>query len=231
MSVAAEPLADSNASWPRALSAWTARWWLLVLGLLALLLCNLGNRGLNEPDEGRYTNIAAAMLEPHGSWWEPRMSDFAHYDKPPLVYWVTAISFKAFGKNEWAARLPSLLGALMALAGVGWAAWRLYGNFIAWWAVLFCGTLVQFWVLARMLTPDMLLTGFTTLAVGFWAEERHRNSHGTWWWGCALCFALAWWTKATAALVPLLGLTVAVLAGRDQVGRRALRPLRLLLLV
>jgi 4-amino-4-deoxy-L-arabinose transferase-like glycosyltransferase len=159
------------------------------------------------------------------------MSDFAHYDKPPLVYWVTAISFKMFGQNEWAARLPSLLGALMALAGLGWAAWRLYGNFTAWWAVLFCGTLGQFWVLARMLTPDMLLTGFVTLAIGFWAEERHSNARGIWWWGCALCFTLGWWTKATAALVPLLGLTVAVLATGDRAGLRALRPPWLLLVV
>src|ERR1044071_4836221 len=128
MTVAGEPPSDSIALWPRALSSWTARWWLLVVVLLALLLWNLGNRGLNEPDEGRYTNIAGEMLEPHHGWWEPRMSDFAHYDKPPLVYWATAISFKAFGKNEWAARLPSFLGALMALAGLAWAAGRLYGN-------------------------------------------------------------------------------------------------------
>ena len=231
MTVAGEPPSPSNASWPRALSSWTVRWWLLVVVLLTLLLWNLGNRGLNEPDEGRYSNIAAEMLEPGHGWWEPRMSDFAHYDKPPLTYWVTAISFQTFGKNEWAARLPSLLGALMTLVGVGWAAGRLHGNFTAWWTILFCGTMGQFWVLARMLTPDMFLTGCVTLAIGFWAEERHSKGRGIWWWGCVLCFTLGWWTKATAVLVPLLGLTVAVLATRDQAGLRALRPLRLLLLV
>ena len=93
---------------------WPSWWWLLAALLLALLLCNLGSRGLNEPDEGRYSNIAVEMLESGHGWWEPRMSDFAPYDKPPLVYWVTAISFKTLGTNEWAARLPSLLGALMA---------------------------------------------------------------------------------------------------------------------
>lgn len=231
MTVAGDPFSAANALWPRAVGSWTVRWWLLVVGLLALLLGNLGNRGLNEPDEGRYSNIAGEMLEPNHSWWEPRMSDFAHYDKPPMIYWVTALSFKTFGHSEWAARLPSLLGALMALGGLGWAAGRLYGNFTAWWAVLFCGTLGQFWVLARMLTPDMLLTGFATLAIGFWAEERHAKARGIWWWGCVLCFTLGWWTKATAALVPLLGLTVAVLVTRDREGLRALRPLRLLLIV
>jgi hypothetical protein len=199
--------------------------------LLGLLLINLGNRGLNEPDEGRYSNIAGEMLEGEHGFWEPCMSDFAHYDKPPMVYWTTAIAFKVFGRTEWAARLPSLLGAVMALAGLGWAAWRLYGSRTAWWAVLFCGTMGQFWVLARMLTPDMLLTGFITLTVGFWAEERHRQARGHWWWGCVLCAILAWWTKATAALVPLLGLTVGLLLTHDRAGLRALRPLRLLLLM
>jgi len=207
------------------------RWRLLVAGLLALLLINLGNRGLNEPDEGRYSNIAEEMLEGGHGWWEPRMSDFAHYDKPPMTYWLAAIAIRSFGRVEWAVRLPPLLGAGMTLAGLGWAAWRLYGSRIAWWAVLFCGTMGQFWVLARMLTPDMLLTGFSTLAIAFWSEERHRQAPGHWWWGCALFATLAWWTKATAALVPLLGLTVGLCCTRDTTGLRALRPLRLLLLV
>ena len=70
----------------------------------------------------------------------------------------TALGFRAFGFNEWAARLPPLLGAALALAGLGWAAWRLRGERVAWWAVLICGTSVQFWVLGRVLSPDMLLT-------------------------------------------------------------------------
>lgn len=208
-----------------------ARWWLLAVALLALLLVNLGNRGLNEPDEGRYSNIADEMLEGGHGWWEPRMSDFAHYDKPPMVYWVTAVAFEVFGRSEWAARFPCLLGAVLTLTGLGWATWRLHGSRLAWWAVLFCGTMGQFWVLGRMLTPDMLLTGFSTLAVAFWAEARHRQASLRWWWGCVLCATLAWWTKATAALVPLLGLTVGLLAAGDRIGLRTLRPLRLLLLV
>jgi hypothetical protein len=40
-----------------------------------LLLFRLGDRGLNEPDEGRYTNIALGMLEPGKSILDPRMSD------------------------------------------------------------------------------------------------------------------------------------------------------------
>src|SRR5262245_43392929 len=80
--------------------------WILVLGMLAFLTVNYGGRGLNEPDEGRYANIALEFLEPGTDWLEPKMSDFSHYDKPPLLYWLTALSLKLLGQNEYAARLP-----------------------------------------------------------------------------------------------------------------------------
>jgi 4-amino-4-deoxy-L-arabinose transferase-like glycosyltransferase len=200
------------------------RWLLLALFLFGLLTFNLGSRGLNEPDEGRYANIALEMLEPGGSWWEPHMSDYGHYDKPPLTYWLTAASIRAFGLNETAARVTPLFGALMTLVGVGWTAWRLYGGRVAWWTVLMCGTLGQFWLLARFLTPDMLLSGWTTLAIAAWAEVRHRGGDSRWWSFSLLLWSLAWWTKATAALVPLLGLTVGLVLQRDRAGLRALRP-------
>ena len=197
-------------------------WLFLASGLLVLLVFCLGERGLNEPDEGRYANIARAMAV-SGDWWEPRMSGYGHYDKPPLIYWTTAASLRIFGMNEWAARVPSMLGAVCTLTGLGWAAYRLRGPRVAWWAVLIGGTSVQFFVLARILSPDMLLTGWCTLAVAAWTECRHRG--GTWpWWGVSLIFwTLAWWTKATPALIPLAGLFVGLLATGDTAGRKALR--------
>lgn len=234
-------------------------WAWLGAGLLLGLVWCLGTRGLNEPDEGRYASMARAMVET-GDWWEPRLSGYGHYDKPPLVYWATAWSFRLCGFNEWAARLPSLFGAVAALAGLGWLTWRLHGPRVAWWAVLVGGTLVHLWTCARLLTPDMLLTGWTTLAAGAWAEARARIKDGgkpgsatgraaattmkaggrasegdaaegpppspfPWrWWALSLaCWTLAWWTKATPALVPMLGLAVGTVVTGDRAGWRALR--------
>jgi 4-amino-4-deoxy-L-arabinose transferase-like glycosyltransferase len=196
----------------------------LLLALAFLLLFRLGDRGLNEPDEGRYANISLEMSEAGHSAWEPMMSDFGHYDKPPLTYWLTALAFRLLGLSETAARLVPLFGAALALIGVGWTAYRLYGPSTAWWTVLMCGTLGQFWLLARFLSPDMLLTGWTTLALAAWVEARHR--HGSWiWWSLSLlAWTAAWWTKATAALIPLLGLAVGLWVRRDWAGLRALRP-------
>ena len=207
--------------------------WLLLAGALLLLyaFC-LGTRGLNEPDEGRYGSVARTMALPGGDWWEPRLSGWGHYDKPPLIYWATALGFRAFGVNEWAARLPSFAGAALALAGLGWAAWRRRGERVAWWAVLVCGTSLQFWLLGRVLSPDMLLCGWCTLAIAAWAECRHRGGAWGFWLLSLLCWTLAWWTKATCALIPLAGLAVGISAVRDQPGQRALRwPLLLLLIL
>jgi len=210
----------------------TKRHFILAAILIVILLSLfMGSRGLNEPDEGRYANIGASLLNPSVSWLEPRLSGYAHYDKPPLVYWVTALCFKTFGINEWSARLPSLLGALLALGGVTWAAFRLFNARTAWWTLVISASLVQFWLLARFLTPDMLLTGCCTAAIAAWTECRHRRGHWGYWSLSLFFWSLAWWTKATPALVPFIGLVIALLITRDRAGLQALRPLRMLLAI
>jgi len=164
-------------------------------------------------------------------WAEPMLSDVGHFDKPPLIYCLTGISFQLFGVNEVAARLPSLFGSLLALAGVAILAWRNYGQNAAWWSVLVCASAVHFWALGQLLSPDMLLCGFCTLGAALTlTAEKTRSGRIQWLFG-ALCWTLAWWTKATAALVPLGAITFALLF----TGRRDLlslfKPIRLLLII
>ena len=203
---------------------WFRRFVALYAALFLLLALGLGNRGLNEPDEGRYVNIAQNFLLPGAGLWEPVMSGFGHYDKPPLVYWSTALCLKLFGASEWAARLTPFLGACLTLLALGWAARRWYGREAAFWSVLICGTLGQFWLLARFLTPDMFMTGWCALGVAFWAECRHRSGHWGFWTLSLLCWSLAWWTKATPCLAPLAGLALGLKMRGDKDGWKALRP-------
>jgi 4-amino-4-deoxy-L-arabinose transferase-like glycosyltransferase len=199
------------------------RWAILVTFLLALLFFDLGGRGLNEPDEARYAEVAReGLVGPH-PWWEPHLAGLSHYDKPPLIYWTTALSFAAFGVNNFAARLACVLGMLMTLAGVGWFAARRYGARTAFVALLVAGTTAHLWAMARMLSTDMLLTGWITLAIAAWAETRTRGGAWRWWWLQVLFWCGALWTKATPALVPLGALSLWVYLLGDAVDRRALR--------
>src|SRR5256886_10536480 len=90
------------------------RWWLVALTLFTFLFL-LGGRSLNEPDEGRYAEIAREMIE-LGDWTVPHFWYVPHLDKPPLTYWAVAISVTVFGQAEWAVRLPL---ALAGLRGAG----------------------------------------------------------------------------------------------------------------
>src|SRR6266542_3370211 len=82
-------------------------WWLLLLTLFTFFVL-LGSRSLNEPDEGRYAEIAREMIE-LGDWLVPHFWYVPHLDKPPLTYWFVALSLSVFGQNEWAVRLPLAL--------------------------------------------------------------------------------------------------------------------------
>ena len=211
---------------------WTRRWAFLALSILMLHFAASVSHGLLEPDEGRYANMALEWTElSMHDWAEPMMSDVGHFDKPPVIYWLTGISFRWFGENEIAARLPSLFGSILALTGVAILSWKAYGQTAAWWSVLVCGSTIQFWALGQLLSPDMLLCGFCTLGAALTVTaDKTRRGRILWLLG-AVCWSLAWWTKATAALVPLGAITFALFfSGRKDL-LSAFKPLRLLLII
>jgi hypothetical protein len=84
--------------------------WLAILALALLLgLAFQGARGLWEPDEGRYTNVALQMIH-SGDYVSLRRNEEAlHFTKPPVTYWAIAASVNTFGRTEWAVRLPLAL--------------------------------------------------------------------------------------------------------------------------
>jgi 4-amino-4-deoxy-L-arabinose transferase-like glycosyltransferase len=141
------------------------KWGLPALTLFTFLFL-LGGRSLNEPDEGRYSEIAREMIET-GDWLVPHLWYLPHLDKPPMTCWLVAASMKLFGQNEWAARLPV---ALAGISGV-WAAFllgcSLGGRRAGFWSAVILQSSLLYFAMARMLTPDILLTQFTAWAVYF----------------------------------------------------------------
>src|SRR5581483_2308040 len=69
---------------------------------------HLGSYGLWDPDEARYAEIAREMLA-RGDWLIPHLNYVPYVEKPPLLYWLTALSFRLFGLSEFAARLTPAL--------------------------------------------------------------------------------------------------------------------------
>ncbi len=193
---------------------------LLTSAGLVLFFWRLGAPGLMDPDEGRYAEIAREMLLLK-DWLIPHLNLAPYLEKPPLVYWLTSLSFAAFGQSEWAARLPA---ALAALAGVYLAYWLgrvLWGERQGFWGAMVLATGAGYIVLARILTLDMVFTLFLNLglALGYVALSRERPRLWPW---AYLALALAVLVKGPAALV-LAGLIWGLAALRR--GRQACRAL------
>ena len=139
-----------------------------VLVLLALLALFVGvdnmQRPLAHPDEGRYSEISREMAA-SGDWVTPRLNGIKYFEKPPLQYWASAAAFRLFGESPFTARIYTALAGLLALAAVGYTARRLAGPDAALLAVGVLLSSPYFLGMGGVVTLDMGLTAWTTVAV------------------------------------------------------------------
>ena len=81
----------------------------LILYLFVASLTTLWDR-----DEPRFSRAAVEMVET-GDFLVPRFDGELRPDKPPLVYWCMSPWIRLLGANDFAVRIPSVLGSLMML--------------------------------------------------------------------------------------------------------------------
>lgn len=84
--------------------AWTT-WALVGIALFFLYLFGLDRTGLLGPDEPRYAAIGREMAQ-SGDWVTPRLFGQPWFEKPPLLYWMTAAGFEAGLNDDLAPRVP-----------------------------------------------------------------------------------------------------------------------------
>lgn len=164
--------------------------------------CMLGAFALAEPDEPRYAEIPREMIE-SGDWVTPRLNYVKYFEKPPLVYWLTAVDFELFGMSECVARLWP---ALFAVVGIGAACVlgrSMFGPWTGYAAAALLAATPLYFGLSQIFILDMPLTGLMTVALGaFWfayADARRRTPYV---WLLYAATALAVLTKGPVA--PLL---------------------------
>jgi 4-amino-4-deoxy-L-arabinose transferase-like glycosyltransferase len=194
--------------------------WPLLLGLvlvgLVLFFYRLGAPGLMDPDEGRYAEIAREILLLR-DWLIPHLNLLPYLEKPPLVYWLTALGFKVLGYSETAARLPS---ALSALAGVflAYGLGRVLGGpGVGLLGALVLASTAGYVALGRLLTLDMTFALFLNLGIGLGYLALSRARPRLWLWAYP-ALALAVLTKGPVALV-LAGFIwgIWVLFGKEEI--------------
>lgn len=131
---------------------------------------------LNDSTEARYGEIARKMLET-GNWVTP-LHDYGvpFWAKPPLSTWLSALSMKWFGVNEFAVRLPGLLLSIGVLWLVGALAKKHSGPVVARAAVLVLASTLYFFLDAGTVMTDPSLLFCVTLAVvSFWRALSYQQ--------------------------------------------------------
>jgi 4-amino-4-deoxy-L-arabinose transferase-like glycosyltransferase len=92
--------------------------WVICLLLAAVILytAGIGDLPLRDWDEGIVAGVARNIwrAEPDSQTWLYPTINYGdpYWNKPPLIHWLIALSYKFFGVSEWSTRLvPAVLSA------------------------------------------------------------------------------------------------------------------------
>ncbi|WP_270455765.1 ArnT family glycosyltransferase [Allisonella histaminiformans] len=177
------------------------RLWIIIF-LVSFLFLLWGNQYLpvTDPVESNYALTAKEMAE-SGNWLSPTIYGHYWYDKPIMIYWLTAASYRLFGFTSLASRLPSVLAGALSAALLGAYTQRLLHNQkAAVCASLFLVTSLEFWIVSHAIITDQLLFLFTipTMLSAFIGLNENSRKHMVIAYAAA---ALACLTKGPVGLV------------------------------
>ncbi len=131
-----------------------------------------------EHDATQYATISMQMLENH-SFLQIYWRDVSYLDKPPLVFWMSALSFKLFDVNHFAYRLPSFLVLLIGVYSTWRLVRRIYdlptANLTV---VIFMSTQAVF-LITHDVRTDTMLVGWLMFAIWqlyVYVEDRNKTA-------------------------------------------------------
>jgi 4-amino-4-deoxy-L-arabinose transferase-like glycosyltransferase len=139
----------------------------IFIGLVGRALF-LGYPDLIDPTESRYA-VVGQLMALTGNWLTPMLplpEGVAPYlGKPPLHFWLTALSYKLFGIDEWSTRLPGFLATIGILFVIWIFAKRRFDSGVALIACLIYLTSGMAFFLAGASVTDVTLTLAVTASI------------------------------------------------------------------
>lgn len=140
---------------------------ILTLSLICValgLMLSLNLFGIVDPSEGYYAEASREMLA-RQDFFTPYLNFQPFYEKPIGIYWLILPSFKVFGVNEFAARFPGTVAALICAAFTAHILTRLKLRRIGLLSALVLLTMPLFALVARLSLTDMPLTACLSIAL------------------------------------------------------------------
>ncbi|HTC35970.1 MAG TPA: glycosyltransferase family 39 protein [Bryobacteraceae bacterium] len=125
-----------------------------IVAIFFLYFFGLTRTGLIGPDEARYAAIGRAMAAT-GDWITPRLWGQPWFEKPALLYWMTAAGFKLGLGTDLAPRLPVALASVAFLIYFFIVLRREFGDRAAWFAAAILATSAGWLVYSHVAITDL----------------------------------------------------------------------------
>ncbi|MGH8072061.1 MAG: ArnT family glycosyltransferase [Candidatus Entotheonellia bacterium] len=150
----------------------------VVLFAAMLLLWGVWSLPLSDPDAGMYADIGTRMAA-SGDWVTPRFNGLRYLEKPPLLYWLIASTYRFAGPSEGGAYLWPALAGVVGVAMTFLLGRETFGTGVGFLAGLILATTIGYFVYSRIVSTDLLFTAFFSLAL--FAFLRGYRRHGWKW--------------------------------------------------
>jgi 4-amino-4-deoxy-L-arabinose transferase-like glycosyltransferase len=154
----------------------------LVLLALTFALFAFGFGFANYPiidmNEGLYAEVAREMLAT-GHYIIPHLNGVVYLEKPPLLYWLLAMSYHFFGVSTLSARLIPLAASLLTCCTLLLTSHLLKHLRSGCIAVILLSSSLIFIIIGRIVFFDMLLTAFLTIALCaffYWYQTQKKSA-------------------------------------------------------
>ncbi len=117
-----------------------------------------------EVDEAQYAEMSREMLQT-GQYLEVFNHGKDYLDKPPLLFWVTTLSYQAFGISNFTYKLPSVLFTMLGLFATYRLGKLLYNERVGFYAALILSTSQAWFLINHDVRTDTILAACTALAL------------------------------------------------------------------
>lgn len=148
---------------------------LLVALTLLMALPGLSNLPVIDRDEARFAQASIQMVE-RQDYVNIRFQDRARNKKPAGIYWMQSAMLKMFSSPDkrdiWIQRIPSTLGALLAVLATYWGGRCMIGKRAAFIGAGLLAVSAGFVFEAHIAKTDAVLCGLSALALAALARIR-----------------------------------------------------------
>ena len=197
--LAGEPRSDSHT---RSMDLTRATAVVLLLVLSALIY--LGNAGfppLLDDADSSHAMVSHEMLQRH-DWVILYMNGIRYLMKAPLHYWAVAMSYAAFGQNEFSTRLPVALAMIGLVLLVNEFARRFFGVRAGFYSGLVVCTSAGFFLFTRIMIPEAIYAlEFTAIFYVFLRGWTGSLDPRMAYWGAAALTGLAMLTRGLVGVI------------------------------